>query len=122
MRLHARENASGFFNETSTLSVQEFVKPKEALTPIPPRRRPIVHRHPHFSSHALSRAIRLLRCAMREMHGLIAQGTSARRPSVLAFSSYQQGRHDAVDLTLKMNVLAVCAVFVFVGAILLGAF
>jgi hypothetical protein len=28
----------------------------------------------------------------------------------------------AVDLSLKMNVLAVCAVFVFVGAILLGAF
>lgn len=28
----------------------------------------------------------------------------------------------AVDLTLRMNVLAVTAVFVFVGAILLGAF
>jgi hypothetical protein len=28
----------------------------------------------------------------------------------------------AVDLALKWNVLAVCAVFVFVGAILLGAF
>jgi hypothetical protein len=28
----------------------------------------------------------------------------------------------AVDLTLKLNVLAVCAVFMFVGAILLGAF
>ena len=28
----------------------------------------------------------------------------------------------AVDLTLKLNVLAVCAVFAFVGAILLGAF
>jgi hypothetical protein len=27
-----------------------------------------------------------------------------------------------VDLTLRLNVLAVCAVFVFVGAILLGAF
>jgi len=27
-----------------------------------------------------------------------------------------------VDLTLKLNVLAVCAVFVFVGAVLLGAF
>jgi hypothetical protein len=27
-----------------------------------------------------------------------------------------------VDLTVKLNVLAVCAVFVFVGAILLGAF
>ena len=31
------------------------------------------------------------------------------------------GRH-AVDLALKYDVLAVCAVFVFVGAILLGAF
>jgi hypothetical protein len=40
----------------------------------------------------------------------------------VSFAPYQQGRHDAVDLTLKMNVLAVCAVFVFVGAILLGAF
>jgi hypothetical protein len=27
-----------------------------------------------------------------------------------------------VDLTVKLNVLAACAVFVFVGAILLGAF
>jgi len=28
----------------------------------------------------------------------------------------------ALDLTLRLNMLAVCAVFVFVGAILLGAF
>jgi hypothetical protein len=28
----------------------------------------------------------------------------------------------AVDLTLRLEVLAVCAVFAFVGAILLGAF
>jgi hypothetical protein len=28
----------------------------------------------------------------------------------------------AVDLALKLNMLAVCAVFAFVGAILLGAF
>jgi hypothetical protein len=27
-----------------------------------------------------------------------------------------------VDLALKLNVLTVCAVFAFVGAILLGAF
>jgi len=27
-----------------------------------------------------------------------------------------------VDLTMKVDVLAVCAAFVFVGAILLGAF
>ena len=29
---------------------------------------------------------------------------------------------DAVNLALKFDVLAVCAVFAFVGAILLGAF
>jgi hypothetical protein len=34
---------------------------------------------------------------------------------------HQAGRHD-VDLALKLDVLAVCAVFAFVGAILLGAF
>ena len=34
---------------------------------------------------------------------------------------FKTGRH-AVDLALKYDVLAVCAVFVFVGAILLGAF
>jgi hypothetical protein len=33
----------------------------------------------------------------------------------------QAGRSD-VDLALKLDVLAVCAVFGFVGAILLGAF
>jgi len=27
-----------------------------------------------------------------------------------------------VDITMKLNVLAACAAFVFVGAILLGAF
>jgi hypothetical protein len=37
------------------------------------------------------------------------------------FSPPQQGRH-FVDLALRLNVLAVCAVFVFVGAVLLGAF
>ena len=34
---------------------------------------------------------------------------------------FKTGRH-AVDLALKYDVLAVCAVFMFVGAILLGAF
>jgi hypothetical protein len=34
---------------------------------------------------------------------------------------FKTGRH-AVHLALKYDVLAVCAVFVFVGAILLGAF
>jgi len=27
-----------------------------------------------------------------------------------------------VDLALRLNVLAVCAVFLFIGAVLLGAF
>ncbi len=31
-------------------------------------------------------------------------------------------RSTTVDLALRLNVLAICAVFVFVGAILLGAF
>jgi hypothetical protein len=31
-------------------------------------------------------------------------------------------REHYVDLTLNLNMLAVCAVFAFVGAILLGAF
>ena len=31
-------------------------------------------------------------------------------------------REAAVDLALKWDVLAVCAVFAFVGAVLLGAF
>jgi hypothetical protein len=36
--------------------------------------------------------------------------------------SLQQGRSINVDLALRLDVLAVCAVFAFVGAILLGAF
>ena len=36
-------------------------------------------------------------------------------------ASLQQGR-PAVTFTLKWDVIAVCAVFVFVGAVLLGAF
>jgi hypothetical protein len=49
-----------------------------------------------------------------------------RRPSahstfVVAFPHTDQGR-PAVTLTLKWDVIAVCAVFVFVGAVLLGAF
>jgi hypothetical protein len=34
----------------------------------------------------------------------------------------EPAREAAVDLALRLDVLAVCAVFVFVGAILLGAF
>jgi hypothetical protein len=38
-----------------------------------------------------------------------------------SFKLQQQGRQ-AVVLSLRLEVLAVCAVFAFVGAILLGAF
>jgi hypothetical protein len=40
---------------------------------------------------------------------------------LLAFCQLQPGRQ-AVALALKWEVLAVCTVFAFVGAILLGAF
>jgi hypothetical protein len=40
---------------------------------------------------------------------------------MLEFDRTDQGRL-AVTLTLKWDVIAVCAVFVFVGAVLLGAF
>jgi len=40
---------------------------------------------------------------------------------VLTFAYTDQGRR-AVNLALKWDVIAVCAVFVFVGAVLLGAF
>jgi hypothetical protein len=38
-----------------------------------------------------------------------------------SLKSRQQGRQ-AVAITLRLEVLAVCAVFAFVGAILLGVF
>jgi len=43
-----------------------------------------------------------------------------RSASLLAGTTLMEVRR--VDLTMKLNVLAVCAAFVFVGAILLGAF
>jgi hypothetical protein len=46
---------------------------------------------------------------------------SALISCVLAFNRSTR-EAPAVDLALKLNVLAVCAVFAFVGAILLGAF
>jgi hypothetical protein len=49
--------------------------------------------------------------------------SSGRRRFLLSLASHISTREaHAVDLALKLNVLAVCAVFVFVGAILLGAF
>ena len=49
--------------------------------------------------------------------------TALAAPGVPLQSAHRQPTREAhVDLTLKFDVLAVCAVFVFVGAILLGAF
>lgn len=47
---------------------------------------------------------------------------SVRRRRMLLSVHISAREAPAVDLALKLNVLAVCAVFVFVGAILLGAF
>ena len=50
-----------------------------------------------------------------------AHPSSTRARSVLAFDLRNKGG-TTVDLTLRLNLLAVCAAFVFVGAVLLGAF
>ena len=50
-----------------------------------------------------------------------ARGTSKPARFLLDFAHTNKGGA-AVDLTLRLNVLAVCAVFAFVGAILLGVF
>ena len=50
-----------------------------------------------------------------------AQPPSSLARFVLACRHRNKGG-STVDLSLRLNVLAVCAVFVFVGAILLGAF
>ena len=47
---------------------------------------------------------------------------SSRQQTLLDLAYPQQGGSTYVDLALKLNVLAVFAVFAFVGAILLGAF
>jgi len=49
------------------------------------------------------------------------QPTSEYARYLLGYVSINKGG-TAVDLALRLNVLAVCAVFAFVGAILLGAF
>ena len=43
-------------------------------------------------------------------------------PAISAMVRHLNKGGTAVDLSLRLNVLAVCAVFAFVGAILLGAF
>ena len=75
----------------------------------------------------LRRAIKPLALAMPLRMPLCARlwGRSATTFGSLAFCArfYPSTREaPAVDLALKLNVLAVCAVFAFVGAILLGAF
>ena len=66
--------------------------------------------------------------AMSTMHDAICkirrcgtQSSSGLTHFVLVCSHRNKGGR-TVDLSLRLNVLAVCAVFVFVGAILLGAF
>ena len=56
-----------------------------------------------------------------KFHRAVTELPSNGTRCVLAIQPSQQGRH-AVDLALRLNVLAVCAVFAFVGAILLKAF
>jgi hypothetical protein len=60
--------------------------------------------------------IAVVRCAIR------TAGIGGARRSVKFAASISTKGDVAVDLALKFDVLAVCAVFVFVGAILLGAF
>ena len=45
----------------------------------------------------------------------------SRRPGLLDSKQFKRGGLQ-VDLTLRLNVLAVCAAIAFVGAVLLGAF
>jgi hypothetical protein len=62
---------------------------------------------------------------MPRAHGASAQAQrkDAMASGIYLLESRRTTREaSAVDLALKLNVLAVCAVFVFVGAILLGAF
>lgn len=43
-------------------------------------------------------------------------------PHIVLASAHANQGEAAMTLTLKWDVIAVCAVFVFVGAVLLGAF
>jgi hypothetical protein len=63
-------------------------------------------------------------CAMHALAQILpdARATNSA-PSRCVLKSITSTREaTAVDLALKLDVLAVCAVFAFVGAILLGAF
>lgn len=54
--------------------------------------------------------------------GAIYLSLGAEPASLLDFRRTQRDRESVVDLALRLNVLAVLAVFAFVGAVLLGAF
>jgi hypothetical protein len=63
--------------------------------------------------------------SFRQGAGIPACGDCAlwrRRLCLLRSPVFHQREAPKVDLTLRLNALAVCAVFVFVGAIILGAF
>ena len=82
--------------------------------------------HCTFALHAtvFHRTINLLpttfRPRMTAATNFSATGIDARAFSATLVSFNEGGT--AVDLSLRLDVLAVCAVFVFVGAVLLGAF
>jgi hypothetical protein len=62
-------------------------------------------------------------CAFyRYFEGRSSIGSSPRRGVLLDSGVITEVGGTDVNLTLKLNMLAVCAVFVFVGAILFGAF
>jgi hypothetical protein len=70
---------------------------------------------------ALATAIPAAHDLSCKFHVIGTQPTSRPARFLLVFDHINKGG-TAVDLTLRLNVLAVCAVFAFVGAILLGAF
>jgi hypothetical protein len=70
---------------------------------------------------ALAAAIPAAHDAACEFRACDKQDASAAVRYLLGLRDFNKGG-TAVDLTLRLNVLAVCAVFAFVGAILLGAF
>jgi hypothetical protein len=58
-----------------------------------------------------------------EQHSLASAGECfLPRPLADPLSSTSRRMEPLVDIALKLNVVVVCAVFLFVGAILIGAF
>jgi hypothetical protein len=97
--IFAKSQRPGFFAPPHCVAQRSFVAHDQALaTAIP-------------AAHDPSCKFRLT--------GLQPASEAAR--FLLVFHYLNKGG-TAVDLTLRLNVLAVCAVFAFVGAILLGAF